>query len=231
MNQEHHHPEMANGLPRASVHVSYDSGRMAIQVRDADGKPVKLVKEHEKSMHLIVVSEDLESFFHVHPVETMSGDFEVELELSPGRYLAFVDINPAGLSYTVEPNAVTVGEAAEIPEIDWEALAANDSRTKEISGKLVAIQHPKLVAGETAALSFDLHGESPLPYLGAMGHVVVLDGQGRRFIHVHPSPTVQPEFQVRFPAPGVYKLWAEFHFADTGVLAFPFIVEVARQAG
>lgn len=180
-------------------------------------------------MHLIIVSVDLETFLHVHPKETISKDFEVEVNLSSGRYFVFADINPVNMTYTIKPIAVTVGEALEIAKTDWRVLGENDSPTKEIQGKTVAFQRPELVAGEPAMLSFDLNGETPLPYLGAIGHVVVLDEQGKRYIHVHPSSNDQPKFQAQFPSAGFYKLWAEFHFADTGVLAFPFIVEVAER--
>lgn len=84
------------------------------------------------------------------------------------------------------------------------------------------------MTGESATLSFDLNGESPLLYLGALGHVVVLDEQGKRFLHVHPTSKEHSVFQVQFPFAGFYKLWAEFHFAESGVLAFPFLVEVTE---
>lgn len=227
MEQEHHHPERVTKLPRAYVNAAYISNLIIIQVRDANGKAVELLKDHEKAMHLIIISSDLKTFFHVHPIETISGDFEAQLELSPGRYLVIADVSPVSLFYTIEPILVTVGEAANITEINWEELAGNDSRTKEIRGKLVTIQHPNLIAGESATLSFDLHGATPLPYLGDLGHVIMLDEHGKRFIYAHSSSRRPAEFQVQFPFPGFYKLWAEFHFADAGILAFPFIVEVA----
>ncbi|MDN7243868.1 hypothetical protein [Planococcus shenhongbingii] len=229
MKHEHHPPhERDHQLPSVYVNAVYNSGRILVQVRDANGQAVELVKDHEKSMHLVIVRADLETFLHVHPTEMSSGDFQVEVELPAGRYLVFADISPVNGTYAIEPKMVTVGTAPETAKTDWQMLAERDRPAKEIGGKTVTFQHPELTAGEPAILSFDLNGEIPLPYLGAMGHVVVLDEQGKRFIHVHPSAKDRPEFQTEFPSAGFYKLWAEFHFTDTGVLAFPFIVEVAE---
>lgn len=229
MKHEHHsHHEMDHELPSVYVNAIYRSGRILIQVRNANGMTVELLKEHEKSLHLIIVRADLETFLHVHPIETISGDFEVKVNLSSGRYFLYADISPIKGIYVIEPVLLIVGEETKSIANDFSNLVKSDRPTKEIQGKTVTFQYPKLTAGEPAALSFDLHGETPLPYLGAMGHVVVLDEQGKRFLHVHPSSKGQPVFQARFPSAGFYKLWAEFHFADTGVLAFPFIVEVTE---
>ena len=229
-HDQHQHHEMDEKLPKVQVKTTYNSGIVTVEVRDAQNNAVPLTETHEKRMHLVIVSADLETFLHVHPVENESGDYEVELELPSGRYLAFADINPVGMSYVIEPIGITVGEGAATPEMNWDLLVENESLTKEFEGKTVTFQHPDLIAGKSATLSFDLHDDAPLPYLGALGHVVVLDEQGTRFIHVHPTSNDQTVFEAQFPSPGFYKLWAEFKFADAGVLAFPFIVEVAEES-
>ena len=86
---------MEKKLPNVYVNARYHSGRMTVQVRDASGLAVELLTDHEKSMHLVIVSADLETFFHVHPNETLSGDFEATVELPTGHYRVFADINPS----------------------------------------------------------------------------------------------------------------------------------------
>lgn len=211
------------------VSASYTSGKITVKVRDMDDMVLSLEETHGKRMHLVIISADFETFLHVHPSETHSGDFEVELDLPPGRYMAFVDINP-NLPYAIEPLTLTVGSPIDLPPIDWDFLAKGDFRIKESAGKTVRLQHPELIAGKPATLTFDLNGEHPLPYLGALGHVVVVDGQGSQFIHVHPVSENQTVFEAQFPSSGFYKLWAEFKFTDTGVLAFPFILKVAERS-
>lgn len=229
-HDQHEHHAMDESLPKVQVNTAYNSGIVTVEVRDADNNAVTLTETHEKRMHLVIVSADLETFLHVHPIENDSGDYEVELELPEGRYLAFADINPVGMSYVIEPITITVGEAAAKPEIDWDSLVEKESLTKVFEGKTVTFQHPELIAGKSATLSFNLHEDTPLPYLGALGHVVVLDEHGTRFIHVHPASDDQTVFEAQFPYPGFYKLWAEFKFEDTGVLAFPFIIEVGEKS-
>ncbi|WP_434402761.1 hypothetical protein M1Q06_08360 [Planococcus sp. 11815] len=233
MEHEHHknhkHHDMDEKLLEVQVNTTYNSGIVTIKVRDKENNAVALTETHEKRMHLVITSAGLETFLHVHPIENASGDFEVEVELPPGRYLAFADITPVGMTYVIEPITITVGKVTETPSIDWEMLAERDSATKEVEGKTVTFHHPKLTAGKSAALSFDLNGETPLPYLGALGHVVVLDEQGEKFIHVHPVSEDKPVFEAQFPSPGFYKLWVEFKFSDAGVLAFPFVMKVADR--
>lgn len=218
--------EQEREMNQVYVEVDYTDGHLNLRVRDASNNVVPLMKGHEKSLHLIIVSANLSTFFHVHPIETLAGDFEVKIELVPDSYLVFADINPVKLAYTIEPIPLTVEVLAEIPAINWPALAQNDSLTKERNGKTITLQHTELIAGEPVALSFDLHGETSLLYLGASGHVVVLGKQGKQFLPVYTPSRLHPEFHIQFPEAGFYKLWAEFYYADTGILAFPFIVEV-----
>lgn len=231
MKHEHsHHHQKNEKKSEVVVNAAYTSGKVTIKVRDKNNKSVPLAKSHGKRMHLVIVSADLENFLHAHPIENHSEDFEAALELLPGQYVAFVDINPVDMAYVIEPLSITVGEATALPPIDWGILEESDSSTKEAKGKTVTFQHPELVVGEPATLTFDLNGERPLPYLGALGHVVVVDEQGTRFIHVHPVSEDQTVFVAQFPSPGFYKLWVEFKFADTGVIDFPFIVKVDERS-
>lgn len=227
MNNHHHeHHEKSSGASEVQVNTTYNSGCVTITIRDLHNQPVDLTETHEKKIHLIIVSADLENFIHVHPIENESGDYEVDVNLPEGRYLAFVDINPVGLNYTIEPNTITVGESFHTAEINWETLIESDRSTKEFEGKKVTFQRPQLIAGKSATLSFDLNNETPLPYLGALGHVVVLDEHGKQFLHVHPISSDQTVFEANFPSAGFYKLWAEFNFSDLGVMHFPFAVKV-----
>jgi hypothetical protein len=66
------------------------------------------------------------------------------------------------------------------------------------------------------------------PWLGAMGHLVLIHEDGETFVHSHPTarldaagdPTPQDgkvAFWVRFPKPGVYRLWGQFNVGKNGV--------------
>ena len=59
---------------------------LAIDVKDRQGKSIaKFDKFQEKLMHLIVVSDDFESFNHLHPIYKGNGRFEVLADFFKAR--------------------------------------------------------------------------------------------------------------------------------------------------
>ena len=74
------------------------------------------------------------------------------------------------------------------------------------------------------------------PFLGAMGHLIIVSAGREQFVHSHPlEPRHRPpdrgpdiRFQCRFPAGGTYKAWAQFQHRGK-VLTIPFTMQVAAQ--
>ncbi|WP_245628133.1 hypothetical protein [Shouchella shacheensis] len=220
---DHQNHNMSNDSD-VQTGVSYENEHLQIELMDDEGNAPELEVSHEKELHLIVVSEDLEEFIHLHPEKQTEGTFSVKTPLDYGRYKAFVDITPKNKEYVVEANELVVGD--DVSESEETELTADTSMTKEVLGKTVTLDASGIEVGEDATLSFDLHGEVPKPYLGALGHVVILDEAGEKFIHVHPSSETETVFETHFEEPGLYKVWAEFDLPDSGVVAFPFVIEV-----
>ncbi|MDG4657728.1 hypothetical protein P6P90_12225 [Ectobacillus antri] len=202
--------------------VSYDNGTFNVLVQDKNGKPIDdLQINHEKIMHMIVVSHDLGQYYHIHPERTGAGTFSVKQDLEPGAYKVFVDIKPKNASYAVAPIDVTIGNG----HMHHEALQPETNFTKTVSGKTVTMKPDTFAAGEAVTLRFSFaDGSVPKPYLGALGHVVILDEAGEKYVHVHPLSAKETAFETKFDKPGVYKIWAEFQFDE--VLVYPFVVEV-----
>lgn len=208
-------------------------GAITVSLEDQDGNPVdELDVNHEKLMHLIVISENLESFQHLHPEKKNPGVFEVQADLEKGMYQAFVDIKPTNLEYTVEPKSLMIGEH-EGHEDDGEHkddhahLEAETNWTKEQNGYQATLNVESFSMKENVVLSFDLNGTKPENYLGALGHVVVVDEALEQFIHVHPASETEPVFEAHFTKPGMYKLWGEFKL-DGKVYAFPYVIEITE---
>lgn len=223
-----HHDQHSghDGETQIDVGVTYSKGKqLTVTVKDLEGTIPELLETHEKPMHLIVVSSDLEEYYHFHPSEREAGVFEEKASLDDGQYFAFVDINPKDQKYVIQSIDLQVGAVSHghrtkpnlQPETKW---------TRTVQGKEAELKASDLTAGQPVFFTFDLKGEMPQPYLGALGHVVIIDEEVEEFIHVHPGSKDKIEFEAYFERPGIYKLWAEFKFKDKGVLVFPFVIEV-----
>jgi hypothetical protein len=204
--------------------VQVNSGELVITLKDLTGNPVSdLEVNHEKLLHLIVVSTDLNEYHHLHPQTDEPGVFKVPHTLPAGEYKAFVDIKPISKTYIVAPIPFMVGENHNQHEED--SITVDTELIKKAGGHTVKLLPSSLKVNEDIQLTFDLAGDTPEQYLGALGHVVILDQKGENYIHVHPLEGNEPVFATKFTEPGIYKIWAEFKF-NGQVFVFPYVVEI-----
>ncbi|MFJ5757984.1 hypothetical protein ACIQAA_02290 [Neobacillus sp. NPDC093182] len=212
-----------DGESEVIPNIQVENGELIITLKDLEGNPVSdLEVNHEKLMHLIVVSTDLKEYQHLHPQTNEPGVFRVPHSLAAGEYKAFVDIKPTGKTYEAAPISFMAGENHTEHEED---SLTDTELTKEAGGHTVTLLPSSLKVNEDIQLSFDLAGDTPEQYLGALGHVVILDQKGENYIHVHPLEGNEPVFATKFSEPGIYKIWAEFKF-NGQVFVYPFVVEI-----
>jgi hypothetical protein len=255
-----------------------------IKVLDAEsGEPVKDFEiVHDKLMHLIVVKKDLSWFNHIHPKHEGNGVFTVATTLpSGGDFKLYADYTPKGGEQEVAPHELSVeGVSTAGPK-----LVADKATGAWLTKKVIA--HPegepqakggatyevalmpmpaKLEVGKDAMLHFqvrDAKGQ-PIkdlqPYLGAMGHAVILSEDTKSFLHSHPmaegeehdmskmgdgkmdmskmKESAPPKsggpdvmFHTNFPTAGLYKAWGQFMHKGKLITA-AFVVNVgAAKAG
>jgi hypothetical protein len=205
------------------TNVKYEEGLIIIDVKDKDQNSPELEISHEKIMHLIIVSADLEDYYHLHPEEKGNGMYTQKFDLPENSYKVFVDIKPKNLAYQVSPIKIHVGKGH--GEHEGHSLKVDTNLTKTINEKTVELTTTELGIDKDVTLSFDTKGITPEPYLGALGHVVILDDKGEKFVHVHPTSEEKTLFETKFDKPGIYKVWGEFKF-DGKVGSYPFIIEV-----
>lgn len=199
---------------------------------------------HEKPLHLLIVSKDLSFFAHEHPTPQKDGTFTVAFTFpAGGDYTLYHDFTPAGGVQQISQVPLKVEGKPAAPV----KLVVDDKAPKTIDGYTVAMGTGGPVkTGAPATLTFTLSkGTAPVttlvPYLGAMGHLVVLSEDGREFVHSHPvggheghaatsgGPTVV--FEAHFKAPGLYKAWGQFNVGTKEkerIITAPFVFEVAR---
>ena len=222
-----------------------DTLRFTPQVT-ATGEPVRdLLVVHEHLLHLIVVSEDLSFFDHVHPVQQDDGSFVLNYRFPrDGNFLLFADITPRGERAQVFRLPVTIGEGG-LTEAQPSRLSVPPAEEREIGPYHVEmiLQPRALVAERETQLAFRLeHDGRPVtdltPYIGAMGHCVIVSEDTQTYLHSHPeqfTAMTRPDarggpevcFHTMFPKPGRYKVWGQFKRGDELIVA-DFVVNVEK---
>ena len=199
-----------------------------------------LLVVHEHLLHLIVVREDLSSFDHVHPVRQPDGSFSLPYTFPHGgRFVLYADITPNGERAQVFRLPVNVEGAAGIPD----PISLSPALAREVGSYHVElfVQPRGLVAEREAQLLFRLSRNGrPVtdlqPYIGALGHCVILSEDTQTYLHCHPeqfTPTPPASggpdvsFHTLFPRPGRYKIWGQFKHGDEVVVA-DFVVNVEK---
>lgn len=210
---------------------------LQIDVQDQDGNAIAQFDQfQEQIMHLIVVSNDLQVFQHLHPIYKDNGRFEVEIKFpQSGHYTLFSDYQPIGQAEQVSVLKTQVtGNNSPTAEVNW-------NRTKTLNNTIIGFipTQATIRAGQEVILQFNLQDATryqPItdlqPYLGEKGHLVIVRQSSEltreSYIHahaVHDTPANQIHFATRFPQPGKYKLWGQFN-RNGEIITADFWVEV-----
>ena len=210
--------------------------KLVLQIPDEDGAPIKQFDVlHTKLVHLIVVREGLDEFAHLHPDVDVSGMITIEYAFpKSGKYRLFADHQPQGKSPGLAAGELVVAGDDE-PAAALVPNASNEVTVGEIKA------HVAITPGDReTTVRFhlvDAAGQAVgdlQPYLGAMGHLVIISADGREYVHAHPlseaktAPEGAVEFAVHFPKPGIYKMWGQFQRGGS-VFSVPFVME--RKGG
>lgn len=198
---------------------------------ERDGKSVKdFDLLHERVMHFIVVRDALDEFQHLHPKVAEDGMASVEITFpTAGKYLIFVDCQPKGeAQQTVRHEMLVEGNPPSAPELTIDVPGT--ITVLDCSAK-VTLQRSDSEWKMAFALS-DLAGH-PLkdlePYLGAMGHLVVIKSETGEYVHAHAetqsAPDGRVEFATHFTHPGTYKAWGQFQRKGK-VFTIPAVLKV-----
>ncbi|GAE04474.1 hypothetical protein JCM10914_524 [Paenibacillus sp. JCM 10914] len=207
---------------------------LAINITDSAGEPVnEFAVHHEKLLHLIIVNRELTYFNHIHPDYRENGVFTVNTTFpAGGEYKLFADFVPEGAAGTTLSEWVYVeGEAEAMLEIE-----PDPSLITQVNGIEVELQLSNTLSNEEVVLTYHFQDAETKqgidrlePYLGAVGHVVIMSEDAEEYIHVHPldengtGPTA--EFVTTFPHSGVFKAWGQFQYKDE-IVTIPFVLDI-----
>ncbi len=198
---------------------------------------------HEKLMHLLIVRADLAQFGHQHPDIGSDGVFRLRYVFpSAGDFHLFVDTAPRGAGSQVMLSKLRV-QGKDAGRFDLAKASAGDrSLVKRVEGTTVEVKTPgdslpiKKTTGLTIHLTDAATGQAVTdlePYLGAMGHLILIHQDAVTFVHSHPDERISGvgrdgtvPFLVRFPKPGLYRGWSQFQ-RQGSILTSDFILRAA----
>jgi hypothetical protein len=214
------------------------ASKLRLTIRDpATDRPVSsFATIHERLLHLFIIDRQLEYFRHVHPEQVSDGVFELRENVPAGQFMVIADFLPiSGRPQMLQRTIVTAGHRGAL-------FSAAPNLTPDVPpekvdrGVRVRLEAATLKAGKEATLRFtltDADSNSPIsdlePFLGAPGHVLLVNADLTEANHVHPEepatrgPVIT--FQPMMPAPGLYKLWLQFQRRGV-VTTVPFVISV-----
>jgi len=232
---------------------SVEAGKSAMlyftpSIKGKESEMVPLDVQHDKKMHLIVVSKDLAYFDHIHPNFQADGSYAInvlakESNYSAGRfanetkfeqggeYVLFADYLPSGASHQLERIELQVGgNPFQSQKFTTEKIVS------PVDGYEVSLvpEGGKFFSNGTMHISGiikkdgkEIPADQLENYLAAKAHVVVISEDTKDYLHVHPEVVDgRLDLHTNFGRPGVFRGWLQFqtdgqvHTAD-----FTIIVE------
>ena len=204
----------------------HEAGTLEITPKrlDKDMEKVALTIAHEKKMHLILVSEDLSDFQHVHPLEQQDSVFlltiippQLSLSVVPqehqamfhfaGKYILFSDYLPVNAAKQLDRHEFQIAENPSLKS----KKAHQKEKLKPNLTHISTLFHTELTEKKwhtncPQTLEFSIFEHQPNQkgkivnpqdfdnYLGEKAHIVIIDESTEEFIHAHPSVKHQKIF-------------------------------------
>lgn len=201
--------------------------------KDADGEQVALDIQHEKKVHLILVSDDLSWFDHIHPEYTNEGAYVVKTKFpAGGKYKAFADYKPTGGSTVVDKIDISVaGAAPAIKAYSGDKLTGSAGsysfELRPTGGKLISGTQLH-IEGVLKKDGKEVDANTLENYLGAKAHFIMVSLNEKEFLHVHPE-VAKGKFDLHttIDKPGVYRGWIQFN-GDNKINTIDFTLNVAQ---
>jgi hypothetical protein len=201
----------------------------------------------EKLMHLVIVDSQLQYFTHIHPIHNNS-EFTVTTQFPhEGIYHLYSNFLPTNATEQQFAFSVVVGNgksstgAATSSSISLATTVENYKIT--LSAPAATGFHAKDMSNGAQLLNFHFTNAATgeaitnlAPYLGAFGHMVMINQETYRYLHVHPilsdtgdfgGPDVQflPVSLYDKIEPGTYRVFLQFNVSSK-LLVADFTIKV-----
>ncbi|MDQ3046862.1 MAG: hypothetical protein M3R27_04880 [Bacteroidota bacterium] len=218
-------------------------------IKGKDNEEVPLDVHHDKKIHLIIASNDLSYFEHIHPEYQADGSYQINIlpkgkEFAKGRghnetkfenggnYQLFADYAPSGGTHQLEKIPVTVkGTSAKEVVYTKEKLSSTvDGFTVslEADGEKWLTNQPMHIKAIIKKDNKVLDANTLENYLSAKAHMVVLKTETFEYLHVHPEvENGTLDLHTSFENPGVYRGWIQFQ-TEGKVHTADFVIKVEQ---
>lgn len=194
-------------------------GWLSFRVLGDGRKPVlDFQVEATKKMHLLIVRRDLAHYQHVHPTMTSNGTWTVHMVVpAPGKYRVFADFATGGKRRVLGADLTAPGAFTAVP-------LPKRRTTTRVDGYEVTLHAGMLMPSTEAAIRFTVSRDgqpvtSLQPYLGNLGHLVILRENTLQYLHVHPTSSGGAGPEIRFsadlPRRGRYRAFLQFQAGGT----------------
>lgn len=220
-------------------------------IKGNESEMVPLDIQHDKKLHLIVVSKDLSYFDHIHPEFQANGSYDINVlakgaNYTNGRfhnetkfeqggdYVLFADYVPSGASHQLERIELNVSGTPYKAQKYTTAKTVSITDGYEVSlvpeGGKFFNEGTSHISGIIKKDGKEISADTFENYLAAKAHVVVISEDSQNYLHVHPEVVNgRLDLHTTFGKPGIFRGWMQFqtngqvHTAD-----FVIVVEEGK---
>jgi hypothetical protein len=208
------------------------------RIKGNETAAVPLDVQHEKKIHLILVSSDLAWFDHIHPEFQPDGSYAVKASFPHGgQYTLFADYKPTGADHQLEQISLEVaGKPA--PAKTWSGAQTTATTKGGYTVRLESEIGKFVDKGETHITVKVLKGGKEIMasqlenYLGAKAHAVMVSADSeKRYLHIHPGVEADRlHLAAAFGKQGTYRGWVQFQH-EGKVQTADFVINVLEGTG
>lgn len=216
-------------------------------IKGNESEMVPLDIQHDKKLHLIVVSKDLSYFDHIHPEFQASGSYDINVlpkgtNYTNGRfhnetkfeqggdYVLFADYVPSGANHQLERIELNVSgtpyKAQKYTASKTVSMTDGYEVTLEPEGGKFFSEGTSHISGIIKKDGKEVPADSFENYLAAKAHVVVISEDTQNYLHVHPEVVNgRLDLHTTFGKPGIFRGWLQFQTNGT-VHTADFVIKV-----
>lgn len=201
---------------------------------------------YSKLIHMVVVNNSLNYFHHIHP-ELKDGQFIITTQFpAEDLYHIYLNFQPSGaieqqIAMTLQVGSGKSAESAASPDQNLVKTFGPYKVTLAKQGDFIAKDMSAGLEPVTFGFNSAQTGQeikTLQPYLGAFGHLTMINEKTFDYVHVHPQVQVTSDSDTAGPAvsflplglygpikPGIYRVFGEFN-PDGNLITVDFTIQI-----